>query len=118
MRTKTESLARTNWRSLSLRSSSDMAAKQAVLAVKVADRAQADLVAAEKVADVVVQAVLAVDGAVQVVQATTDPDDLILTHNHKPLVYSRRHGNAPEFTRGMLTISLEQTAKTLVIKRN
>ena len=93
MRTKTESLARTNWRSLSLRSSSDMAAKQAVLAVKVADLAQADLVAAEKlvlVADgvVLVEQVVGVVGLVVrvllAVRAATDLDDLILTHNHNP----------------------------------
>ena len=110
MRTKTESLARKNWKSLSLRSSSDMAVKQAVLAVKVADRAQVDREAAEKV-------VLAADGVVLVEQvveevvlavlmllavlAATDLEDLILTDNNKPSVCSRRRGNAPEFHSGV-----------------
>ena len=97
MRTKTESLTRTNLKNLSLRLSSDMAAKQAVLAVKVADLAQVGLVAekvvlaqvglvAEK-ADGVVPAARAVDGVVlvlPVVRAATDLEDLIPTHNHKP----------------------------------
>ena len=110
MRTKTESLARKNWKSLSLRSSSDMAVKQAVLAVKVADRAQVDREAAEKV-------VLVADGVVLVEQvveevvlavlmllavlAATDLEDLILTDNNKPSVCSRRRGNAPEFHSGV-----------------
>lgn len=96
MRTKTESLARKNWRSLSLRSLSDMAAKQVVLAVKVADLA--DLAAAEKVvlvAEGVVLEVQVVDEVVLEVQvllavlavpAATDLVDLILTHNHNPSV--------------------------------
>ena len=87
-----------------------MAVKQAVLAVKVADRAQVDREAAEKV-------VLAADGVVLVEQvveevvlavlmllavlAATDLEDLILTDNNKPSVCSRRRGNAPEFHSGV-----------------
>ncbi len=56
-----------------------MAAKQAVLAVKVADLAQVGLVA-EKVVLVAEKA----DGVVPVVRAATDLEDLIPTHNHKP----------------------------------
>ena len=93
MRTKTESLARKNWRSLSLRSLSDMAAKQVVLAVKVADLAAAEKVVL--VAEGVVLEVQVVDEVVLEVQvllavlavpAATDLVDLILTHNHNPSV--------------------------------
>jgi citrate lyase gamma subunit len=76
-----------NLKNLSLRSSNDMAAKQAVLAVKVADLEPADLAVAEKEVQVAEKAADGVVLAVRVlavVQAATDLDDLILTHNHKP----------------------------------
>lgn len=68
-----------------------MAAKQVVLAVKVADLALAVLAQAEKVAEGVVLEVQVVDEVVLEVQvllavpAATDLVDLILTHNRNPL---------------------------------
>ena len=89
MRTKTENLARTNLKNLSLRLSSDMAAKQVVPVVKVADLAQVGLVAEKAVqavlaADGVALVVPVADGVLLAVRAATDLDDLIPTHNHKP----------------------------------
>lgn len=84
MRTKTESLAKTNLKNLSLRSSNDMAAKQAVLAVKVVDLEPADQVVADQAVDGVVPVADEAVLVLRVVRAATDLDDLTLTHNHKP----------------------------------
>ena len=84
-----ENSATTNFKNLSLRLSSDMATKQAVRVVMVADLAQVGLVAEKAVqvvlvADGVVLVVPVADEVVLVVQAASDLVDRIPTHNHKP----------------------------------